>query len=84
MGLGGGWASVLVGDVNFTVNVGDGDLAPWDNPDGQLNAADVLIASQLVLGQRTAGELQYAHGDMNADGVIDLADLLLVQQSVLQ
>ena len=83
-GLGGGWASVLVGDVNFTVNVGDGDLAPWNNPDGQLNVADVLIATQLVLGQRTAGTLQYVHGDMNVDGIIDLADLLLIQQSVLQ
>ena len=83
-GLGGGWAGVLVGDVNFTVNVGDGDLAPWDNPDGHLNAADVLIATQLVLGQRIAGALQYAHGDMNVDGAIDLADLLLILQSVIQ
>jgi len=48
------------------------------------NAADVLIATQLVLGQRTAGPLQIAHGDMNTDGVIDLADLLLIQQAVFQ
>jgi hypothetical protein len=64
--------------------VADGDLAPWENPDGMINAADVLIAVQLVLGQRTAGSLQYAHGDMNQDEVIDLADLLLIQQAVLQ
>lgn len=62
----------------------DGDLAPWDVPDGEINAADVLIATQLVLGQRTAGALQLAHGDMNLDDVIDLADLLLIQQAVLQ
>jgi len=55
----------------------DGDLAPWDNPDGQVNAADVLIAVQLALGRRTPGPLQFAHGDMNVDGVIDLADLLV-------
>lgn len=70
--------------IPLTVNVGDGDLAPWDNPDGQLNGADVLIVTQLVLGQRTAGVLQYAHGDMNFDGIINLADLLLIQQLVLQ
>ena len=61
----------------------DGDLAPWDNPDGQINAADVLIATQIVLGMRIPGPLQYAHGDMNNDGVINLADLLLIQQAVL-
>jgi len=64
--------------------VADGDLAPWDAPDGELNGADVLIATQLVLGQRTAGALQLDHGDMNLDDVIDLADLLLIQQAVLQ
>lgn len=61
-----------------------GDVAPWDNPDGLINAADVLIAVQLALGQRTPGALQYAHGDMNTDGIIDLADLLLVTQAVFR
>jgi hypothetical protein len=64
--------------------VTDGDLVPWDTPDGEINGADVLIATQLVLGLRTAGSLQYAYGDMNQDEVIDLADLLLIQQAVLQ
>jgi hypothetical protein len=61
----------------------DGDLAPWDNPDGLINAADVLIAEQLVLGLRTPGALQYAHGDMNSDGEINTADLLLIAQDAL-
>jgi hypothetical protein len=60
-----------------------GDLAPWDNPDGQINAADVLIAEQLVLGQRIPGALQYAFGDMNADGIINIADLILITQTAL-
>jgi len=64
--------------------VHDGDLAPWNAPDGQINGPDVLIAAQLVLGLRTAGSLQVAHGDMNLDGVIDLADLLHIQKAVLQ
>ena len=65
-------------------HIADGDLAPWNNPDGNINAADILIATQLVLGTRTPGALQYAHGDMNSDGTIDLADLLLIQRAVLQ
>lgn len=63
--------------------IADGDLAPWDAPNGQIDAADVLIAMQLALGERTAGALQLAHGDMNSDGVIDLADLLLIRQIIL-
>jgi hypothetical protein len=61
----------------------DGDLAPWNAPDSQINAADILIATQLALDQRTAGPLQLAHGDMNSDGNIDLADLLLILKIVL-
>jgi len=61
---------------------GDGDLAPWNAPDGQINAADVMIAMQLATGLRVPGDLQYAHGDMNLDGMIDLADVLLIQQVV--
>lgn len=72
-------------DFTFTGTpiLADGDLAPWDNPDGMVNAADVLIATQLVLGLRTPGNLQYAHGDMNADSVIDVADLILIIQTAL-
>ena len=73
----------LTGELIVSVTqYADGDLAPWDNPDGLINAADLLIAEQLALGQRTAGALQYAHGDMNTDGIIDLADLILIQQTV--
>lgn len=75
----------LTGELIVGVQpIADGDLAPWDAPNGQIDAADVLIATQLALGQRTAGALQLAHGDMNGDGVIDLADLLLIRQIVLQ
>ena len=74
----------LTGELIVSVQpIADGDLAPWNAPDSQINAADVLIATQLVLGQRTAGPLQLAHGDMNSDGNIDLADLLLIQRIVL-
>jgi choice-of-anchor B domain-containing protein len=64
-------------------NFEDGNLAPWGNPDSMINAADVMIAEQLVLGLRTPGVLQYVHGDMNADGSIDVADLILIIQAAL-
>lgn len=74
------YSTYLVQTISFFM---DGDLAPWGNPDGLINAADVLIATQLVLGLRLSGALQYAHGDMNADGFINLTDLLLITQAAL-
>ena len=70
---------IIIGVQQFA----DGDLAPFDAHDGLINAADILIATQLVLEQREPGALQYAHGDMNNDGVIDVVDLLLIQQIVM-
>ena len=64
--------------------IADGDLAPFDNPDGFVNAADELIALQITLGQREAGALQIAHGDINGDDVIDAVDLKLIQNIVMQ
>ena len=75
-----GISGVLVCNAEI---VTDGDLAPWENPDGLINAADVLIATQLTLGMRIPGEIQYAHGDMNNDGIFNLADLLLITQAAL-
>jgi hypothetical protein len=71
---------IAVGVEQYT----DGDLAPWNAPNGVIDVGDILIAAQLALGLRSAGALQYAHGDMNTDGVIDITDLLLIQQLVLQ
>lgn len=67
----------------------DGDLAPYGNPDGIINAADLLIAQRIVQGilaQPTGANL--IHGDVyppgTGDGVIDISDLILIQQLVLQ
>jgi YVTN family beta-propeller protein len=73
--------------IPLTVNVDDGDLAPWNAPDGEVNAADWLIAQQIVLGMRVAGDVQLAHGDLfpvgEPDGAITLQDLILLGQQVL-
>lgn len=66
----------------------DGDLAPYGNPDGFLNAADLMIAQRIVLGEITATELDLAHGDVYPagapDGVINLSDLILIQQLIIR
>jgi hypothetical protein len=73
------WA-VRPGDVATVPAIANGDLAPWNNPDGLINAADLLIITQLMLGLRTPDTLQFEYGDMNTDGNIDLVDLLLIKQ----
>ena len=70
-------------DPNSVPSIADGDLAPWGAPDGVINTADVLIAIQLAITNRAPGGLQYAHGDMNLDGVINIVDVLLIQKIVL-
>ena len=72
--------------IPLTANTGDGDLAPWNAPDGNINSADLLIAIQLTLGLRTAGITQLAHGDLypvgSPDGVINLQDMILLMQLI--
>lgn len=64
--------------VKTITNYADGDLAPWNNPDGIINMADLIIANQIILGLRTATTLQYSHGDLNEDGIINTGDLIKI------
>lgn len=75
---------LITGEVSVGIqSVANGDLAPWNNPDGVINVADALIAQRLVIGSLTPGALQYAYGDMNVDGVINIADSLLIMKLAL-
>jgi hypothetical protein len=60
-----------------------GDLAPRGNPDNLINAADLLVLTRLVTGiiQPTALEAKLA--DINGDTLVDVADILGLQPSVL-
>ncbi|MHB8474182.1 MAG: RHS repeat-associated core domain-containing protein [Gammaproteobacteria bacterium] len=58
---------------------GDGDL----NQDGLVDAGDLLLESQIVLGLRVPTATQLTHGDLNQDGVITLPDLLKLQRKAL-
>jgi probable HAF family extracellular repeat protein len=56
----------------------DGDLAPLGMPNGIVDAADVMIAMRIVLGDLVPGTLEMAHGDMDENGIINLSDLLTI------
>ncbi len=73
-------------DAGSWPNIADGDLAPLGDPDGQINAADLLVAQRIADGSLTALPLQFAHGDLYPpglpDNVIGVPDLLLLLQLV--
>jgi len=82
------WIIFTSGIAHATYPVyADGDLAPLGTPDGQINTADYLIATRIVLDLIDPTELELSHGDLYPpdapDGVINLQDLLLLQQQVL-
>jgi len=70
--------------IPLLFNHGDGDLVP----DGDLNAADYLVALQIALGQRAVTDHALAHGDLYLpgapDGVINLQDVILLLKLVQQ
>lgn len=62
----------------------DGDCAPYDGPNGEVNAGDLIVAMRLALGQETTRTLELAHCDLGTpDGVIDAADVLILIQMLL-
>ena len=85
-GLGGGWASVLVGDINFTA-IPNGDI----NVDGVVNTADILLGMQVAIGSRLLNPEQFWHGDVaplvsdvpTPDGEFNLGDVLLITRKAL-
>lgn len=64
----------------------NGDIAPLGNPDGIVNAADVVVATRIIQGLIIPTALELERGDVYPpgapDGVIDISDLILIQQMV--
>jgi hypothetical protein len=65
----------------------DGDLAPLDVYDGDVNVADVLVSLRMTLGLVPQTTLDIAHGNLQPSGasagIIDTADVLLILQQAL-
>lgn len=61
-----------------------GDLGPRGAPDSRLNGGDLVVMSRLVGGLVTPSALETALADINGDNRINVADMLLLQQAILQ
>ena len=61
--------------------IADGDCAPYDAPNNQLDGGDLVVALRLALGLGTTRALELAHCDLGIpDDVINAADVLLLIQ----
>ena len=63
-----------------------GDLAPLNNPDGVLNAADALILQRIVIGTISATQIQTLVGDVAPlgapDGELNAGDLVVLMRAI--
>ncbi|WP_207891839.1 dockerin type I repeat-containing protein, partial [Thiogranum longum] len=67
--------------------IADGDI----NGDGQVNAADVLLAQRIIFGQYIPTAVEFERGDVapliggvpSPDNTVNVADLLLIQRKAL-
>ena len=60
-----------------------GDVAPRGSPDGNINAADLLVLLRLVEGLVGApSPYELAAGDLTGDGVLDVRDALALTKSL--
>jgi hypothetical protein len=55
-----------------------GDLAPRGNPDGLLNAGDLVVLMRLLLWMETPDMREAVLADMDHDGLLSAADILLL------
>jgi len=60
----------------------DGNIAPYPVPDTVLNLGDYVVASRFATGALAVTPQALGHIDMNADGQINAADLLLLMQAI--
>jgi hypothetical protein len=62
-----------------------GDVGPRGSPDNQLDAADLVVLTRLVTGviTPTPMSLEFILADINHDNQVNVADLLLLQKTIL-
>lgn len=76
LGQNGAWAETLPA----------GDLAPLNNPDGALNAADAMILQRIIMGSLTPTQIQLRVGDVAPlgapDGELNAGDLVVLMRAI--
>lgn len=60
-----------------------GDVGPRGAPDGKINAGDLVVLTRLVLGSIQPTALEQILADINADSMLDAADILLLQRAIV-
>jgi hypothetical protein len=58
------------------------DLAPRGNPDGQVNAGDLVVLARLVTGGDMPTGAEQVFGDLNRNGELDAGDMMLMERMV--
>lgn len=70
----------------FAGSVPAGDLAPYGNPNGQVNIADALILQQFISGSRVPTPTELLLADVAPlgapDGVLNAADMVVLMRAV--
>lgn len=73
-----------VDPIPLAFNHKDGDVAPYGSPNSIIDASDLLVGIQLVLGVKETTDLEKAHLDLYLvgapDGEITLSDYILLQK----
>jgi len=59
-----------------------GDVAPIGAADGTVNVADLMMLTRFVEGLSTPTARDLILGDMNADGILDIRDVLLLRRQL--
>ena len=84
------WLIAIILAVSHIATAGTrvaGDLAPLGNPDGVLNAGDLVVLTRIVQGDLLPSDLERLVGDVapvgNPDGVLNAGDLLVLTRAVL-
>jgi Dockerin type I domain/Bacterial TSP3 repeat len=60
-----------------------GDVAPRGHPNNMINVGDLLVISRLVTGAIQPTTLESELGDINHDGQLNAADILLIERLIL-
>ena len=60
-----------------------GDVAPRGASDNLIGVGDLVVMTRLVTGVITPDALESTLADMNDDGELDAADILMLQQLIL-
>ena len=75
-----------VDPIPVSFNFEDGDVAPYGSPNATVDAGDLMIGMQLVLGIKATTDLERAHMDLYPagapDGEITLSDYILLQKLI--